>query len=498
MRIAALVVLSLAPLGQAGSPGYFIPVHRVAGIGVARDDVSGELAQARAERMIQSETFGIMREALAVPGAKRITSNSKLQALFRSASARSGVPASLIEAIAYLESWGDARAQSPSGPRGIMQISEATARTMGLKVTHATRYRIVKEKVQLASTGRRKYRTVTHKIPYVVPGRDDRLSPERAIPAAARYIASLEQKYGGRDWAIFAYHCGQGCVNSMIELTRQARGIPPGEVTVPRMFFSASPSWNRELYQAVQQEMQRDFSPTYYFRVMRAEQLLALYRRDPKAFLALSEEYRNKFTATARAPYRLSVWLKREDLVFHNEDDVRANAGNRLVEAPDRPAYFGYALKLAPDAPATASAAAVGTLAYVAFETRRLFDESHPGAEFVPLPVSSLVESEEGDRRSGRPEALGHASGQVFDIEISALPPQEIECLRLVLDDLGWDGLLGFIEEGRNRVHIGCSPGSRDFFADVYQDAALGRSADHMERQESPAVSQDPHIGELN
>ena len=45
----------------------------------------------------------------------------------------------------------------------------------------------------------------------------------------------------------------------MIDLTRHARGIPPGQVTVPRMFFSASPSWNRELYQAIQQEMQRDY-----------------------------------------------------------------------------------------------------------------------------------------------------------------------------------------------------------------------------------------------
>jgi len=497
MRIAALVVLSLAPLGQAGSPGYFVPAHRVAGIGVARDDLSEELLQARTERMIQSETFGIMRETLAVPGAKRITSSSRLQALFRSASARSGLPASLIEAIAYLESWGDARAQSPSGPRGIMQISEATAHSMGLKVTHATRYRVIKEKIQLASTGRRaKYRTISHKIPYSVAGRDDRLSPDRAVPAAARYLAFMEQKYGGRDWAIFAYHCGQGCVNTMIELTRQARGIPPGQVTVPRMFFSASPSWNRDLYQAIQQEMQRDFSPTYYFRVMRAEQLLALYRRDPKAFVALSEEYRNKF-ASVRAPHRLSAWLKPDDLVFHGGDDIRSNPGNRLVEAPNRPGYLGYALQLAPDASARASAAALGSLTYIAFETRRLLEETSPNQEFVPLPVASLVESADDDRRAGRPEALAHSSGQVFDIEFSSLPPAELECLRLVLDDLGWDGSLGFVEEGRNRMHIGCSPGSRPFFAGIFQEALAGPSGDKVERQESSGIRQDAHIGEL-
>jgi len=498
MRIAAFLVLSLAPLGQAGSPGHFVPAHRVSGIGVARDDISEDLLQARTDLMIQSQTFGILRDPLALPSAKRITSNEKLQALFRSASARSGLPASLIEAIAYLESWGDARAQSPSGPRGIMQISEATAHSMGLKVLHATRYRIVKERVQLASTGRKpKYRTITHKIPYTVPGRDDRMSPDRAVPAAARYLAAMEQKYGGRDWAIFAYHCGQGCVNGMIELTRRARGIPPGQVSVPRMFFSASPSWNRELYEAVQQEMQRDYSPTYYFRVKRAEQLLALYRRDPRAFEALAAEYRNQF-ASNRAPHRLAVWLKRDDLVFHSAADIRANPGGRLVPAFDRPRYFGYALQLAPGAPSSAAQSAIGTLAYVAFETRRLFEEMRPaGEEFRPLPVTSLVEPEEDVRQSGRPEALAHSSGQVFDIEISSLAPGELECLRFVLNDLGWEGYLGFVEDGRDRLHVGCSPGSREFFAAVYHEALAGPSADEVEGQESPGVRQDAHIGEL-
>jgi len=50
------------------------------------------------------------------------------------------------------------------------------------------------------------------------------------------------------------------------------------QITVPRMYFSSSPAWNRELYLAIQQQMQRDYSPTYYFRILCATQLLALYR----------------------------------------------------------------------------------------------------------------------------------------------------------------------------------------------------------------------------
>ncbi|HEY2018246.1 MAG TPA: transglycosylase SLT domain-containing protein [Bryobacteraceae bacterium] len=472
MKLAVLVFLSLAPLGQAGSPDYFVPAHRVSGIGVARDDISDDLLGVRTDLMIQSQTFSILRDPLSVAGAKRITS-PKLQETFRQAAQRSGWPASLIEAIAYLESWGEAKAESPTGPKGIMQISAATARYMGLKVIVNTRYRVTRERVLVAGKGKKpKYKTVTKRTPYVVSVRDERLVPERAIPAAAVYLAGLEQKFGGRDWAIFAYHCGPGCVAEMQELTRRARGIPKDQVTVARMFFSANPARNRELYEAIQQQMQRDYSPTYYFRIMRAEQLLALYRRDPEAFTALAQEYRSDFVAAGRAPHRLSVWLKRDDMVFRSCDDIRADGGKRLMRAVDRPDYFGYRLNIAADSPTDlpyygeASPSALGTLTYVAYETRRLHEQlGRKGERFQPLSVTALV------GLGHRSEGLAHCSGQVFDIDYSSLPPGELECLRFVLSDLGWDGYLGFVEEGRDNLHIGCSPTSRDFFSTVFREA---------------------------
>lgn len=484
MKLAILFFLSLAPLGQAGSPDYFTPSHRVSGIGVARDDVSSDLLAVRTDRMIQSQTFSIMRDAMAVAGAKRITS-PKLQTLFRAASEQSGVPASVIEAIAYLESWGDANAESPAGPRGIMQISGATAKSMGLRVIVTTGYKTTRERVPIPSKSKKpKYKTVTRKTPYVISVRDERLVPERAIPAAAKYLAGMQQRFGGMDWAIFAYHCGQGCVGEMLDLTRHARGIAKDDVTVPRMFFAASPAWNRELYQAIQQQMQRDYSPTYYFRVMQAEQLLALYRRDPNEFASLSQEYRSEFTPTVRAPHRLSVWLKRDDLIFHSCEDIRADEGKRLVKALDRPEYFGYRLNLSPDSPSNleyfseASPAAIGTLTYIAFETRRLHQEMKPkGEKFRPLTVTSLVEPEDYARQLGQREGLSHCSGQVFDIDFASLPPGELECLRFVLSDLGWDGYVGFVEDGRDSLHIGCSPTSRDFFSTVFEEAMGSRDA---------------------
>ena len=101
--------------------------------------------------------------------------------------------------------------------------------------------------------------------------------------------------------------------------------------------------------------------------------------------------------------------------------------------------------------------------------TRRLAGNE---AQFQPLEVTSLVEPEDYARQSGKPEALAHCSGQVFDIDYAGLPPGELECLRFVLDDLGWDGYLGFVEEGMDSLHIGCSPDARDFFTSVFQEAA--------------------------
>src|SRR5437660_3623275 len=174
-------------MGQAANPDYCATAHHLSGEGMASDDISQDLLDVRSELMVQSQTFSIMREAQALPGAKRITSNTKLQALFRAASEHSGIPASLIEAIAYLESWGDPKAESPSGPRGIMQISHATAVSMGLKVVWTTRYRSAREKVAVRNkkTGKTTYRTLTRKTPYKVMVRDDRMLPDRAVPAAA-------------------------------------------------------------------------------------------------------------------------------------------------------------------------------------------------------------------------------------------------------------------------------------------------------------------------
>jgi hypothetical protein len=484
LSLAALL-LGLAAWGQAGSPEYFFPSHRISGVGVDRDGLSRDLLQVRTDLMIQAQTFGIMREQEALNGARRVT-DPKLQAIIHAAAQSSGFPASILEAIIYLESWGDPKAESPAGPKGIMQIADATAHDMGLSIVYATKYKITHEKVLIKSKNKStkpKYKTVTHKEPYTVLVRDDRLIPERAIPAAARFLATLERQFGGEDWAIFAYHCGTGCVTYMRELTSRAQGIPKDEITVARMFFSCNPTWNRELYQAIQKQMLRDYSPTYYFRIQRAAQLLAIYRQNSGDLAALQQEYKNQFASGPRAPHRLSAWLRPDDLIYRTEQDIRSNPGDRLIKAVDAADYLGYTLRLPALDSATANLSqaapdALGTLTYIAFETRRLFEARNDGETFRPLAVTALVEPADYARQqSAQHEAFAHSSGEVFDLDISHLPADELECLRFVLDDLGWSGYLGFVEDGADRLHIGCSPESREFFAGVWQEAQEHLSA---------------------
>src|SRR5262249_15910708 len=146
MRLTAVLLVFLLSPSPAASPAYFEPMHRISGIGTGREDLSGDVLELRTDRMIQSQTFSIMRDPMPLARSKRIT-GPKLQTSSQSAAVRSGIPASLLEAMAFEESWGVANAESPAGPKGIMQVSAATARSIGLAIVTGTRYKVTRERV---------------------------------------------------------------------------------------------------------------------------------------------------------------------------------------------------------------------------------------------------------------------------------------------------------------------------------------------------------------
>src|SRR4051812_48767283 len=121
MRKYVVFLPALLCLGFS-HPETFAPVHRLTAIGMARGDMTDELLAKRTELMVDAQTFAILRDPRALAGAAKITSPA-MQKIFGTAAAQSGLPASLVSALAYLESWGDSTAQSPAGPKGVMQIA---------------------------------------------------------------------------------------------------------------------------------------------------------------------------------------------------------------------------------------------------------------------------------------------------------------------------------------------------------------------------------------
>ena len=202
-----------AQFGWLTKKDYFVPSTTLSGIGLGRSEMSDAVLARRTDFMIDSQTLSIMRDPQALAGAQRIT-GPRLKKIFEDASRRSGLPASTIAAVAYLESWGRADVQSPSGPKGIMQIAQATAKSIGLQMRYRTTYTTVQEKVQVKKRGSKKPVTVVRrrKVANTVLVGDDRLVPEKAVPAAANYLRRMEERYGGRDWSVRLTICGEGSV----------------------------------------------------------------------------------------------------------------------------------------------------------------------------------------------------------------------------------------------------------------------------------------------
>jgi hypothetical protein len=77
------------------------------------------------------------------------------------------------------------------------------------------------------------------------------------------------------------------------------------------------------------------------------------------------------------------------------------------------------------------------------------------------------------ERQTNGKELPLRCSGQVFSINYAGLPSGQREALDFVLNDLGWDGYLGFIRDSNDTstYNVGAAPTARDFFTRVYQEA---------------------------
>jgi cell wall-associated NlpC family hydrolase len=113
-------------------------------------------------------------------GADVPSSVAQYAPLFTAASARYGLPANVLAAVAQTESGGDPSAVSPAGAEGLMQLMPTTAQGLGVN-------------------------------PF---------DPAQAVDGAAQVLSGDLEQFGSLPLALAAYNAGAGAVE-------QAGGVPP-------------------------------------------------------------------------------------------------------------------------------------------------------------------------------------------------------------------------------------------------------------------------------
>ncbi|QFR42383.1 tail internal virion protein D [Pantoea phage vB_PagP-SK1] len=104
---------------------------------------------------------------------------SAYDSLYQQAADAHGVSYDLLRKLSFNESSFNPKAKSPTGPKGIMQFTRATATALGLNATDGDD--------------------------------DDRYDPAKAIDAGARHLSDLVRKYDGDELkAALAYNQGEG------------------------------------------------------------------------------------------------------------------------------------------------------------------------------------------------------------------------------------------------------------------------------------------------
>lgn len=329
---------SLQEYPTAGSDEALILANRKRVFGRAQS-----LAQIR---RVALELRPLVDQALGLPDASEVVRQLAARRGITSAAYQSYF-AGKQEADLLLESGGNPEARSVSDAIGVAQFMPATARRCGLRVDRSESNRLSRE---IAAADRSleflasqpedwskrgpdgslwtRRRWILHRL----GGRqalatrrkqvDHRFDPARAIPAQTRYLLSLTRRYGDVDWALQAYHGGEGGVGTTLALlkrspsktfrlaSRSGAGIPYGAA-----YRALNPIAAPEAFHYVYGRS--DDHRYYWWKVLMAERCLSLFRADP------AECERQWASLAPGRPIEAAWYPEAPDLRFSDEQAVR-------------------------------------------------------------------------------------------------------------------------------------------------------------------------------
>jgi hypothetical protein len=371
----------------------------------------------------------------------------------------SSFDADLVEAIVFLESGGrpDVIAgDDPARASGLTQILAETAENfLGMDVDLEESRRLT---VRIAGAERRGQVASAERLREQRRRIDARFDPEQALAGTIRYLTTARERLGRDDLAVVSYHMGIGNLSSVL----RAYAGEGADLEIPELVEEHDLSWVRVFFDttpesrpAARRLLSRlgDDSPTYYWRVLAAAEIMRLYRDDPDRLQELDLLHRAKGSAeeALHPPIETERFADPTDLAEAWEDGL-------LHPVPNEPERLGFAvdrtmgelaqqLGQSRDLYRGLRAEALATLVYMAARVRELSGATQP------LAVTSTVRDDayQGLLRAENAEATSgyslHTTGYAFDIRRRYESGSQAQAFQFVLDRLTAHGLIAWVRE---------------------------------------------------
>ncbi|HLG08946.1 MAG TPA: lytic transglycosylase domain-containing protein [Gaiellaceae bacterium] len=466
----ALVLVAAWSLDGGESTSVLVPREDVVEIdALAYNDSNAEELERRA-------AFGFSQPLYAKsPGGVVATARrtESYRPLVEDAVADSGFDADLVEAMVFLESGGrpDVIAgDDPAGASGLTQILAETARNfLAMDVDLDGSRRLT---VQIAGAERRGNARFAELLRERRRAIDARFDPRQALAGTVRYLTAARERLGRDDLAVVSYHMGIGNLTNVL----RAYASAPREVYVPdlveeedlswpRVFFDTAPDRNESAHELL--APLGDDSPTYYWRVLAAREIMRLFRDDPDRLQELDLLHR------AKTSHEEVLHPPAETERFADPVDVqRAWDAHTLQPFPNEPARLGFAVDRTMGELAVQlgqpkelyrglRAEALALLVYMAGRVKEISGTAQP------LEVTSTVRDETYQEllRDGNPEATHgyslHTTGYAFDVRRRYESGAQAQAFQFVLDDLTARGLIAWIREPA-AIHVTVAPEAED------------------------------------
>jgi hypothetical protein len=379
--------------------------------------------------------------------------------LVEDAVAGSGLDADEVEAIVFLESAGrpDVIAgDDPARASGLTQILAETAVSfLGMKVDLEGSRRLT---ARVRAATRRGDAAAAARLREARRRIDERFEPSLALAGTVRYLTTARERLGRDDLAVVSYHMGIGNLSNVVQAyvggdpeSSIPELVDDNDLSWARLFFDTTPDRHTEAHELLSRL--GDDSPTYYWRVQAAKEIMRLYRRDRDRLVELAALYGAKASAE-------EVLHPREETDrFTDPGELEAAWQEHAISAlPDDPVRYGFAVSetMGEHAPRLGlrrelyqglRPEALALLLYLADRVR-----AHSGAA-RPLEVTSAVRDDayQALLRTRNAEATAryslHTTGFAFDVRRRYESNAQARAFQFHLDDLTARGLIAWVRE---------------------------------------------------